>query len=75
MRVGNATIAQSDAAGAWPSLYAATAPGVHGGQNFGPGLLELRGHPKQVGRSAAAQDDDVAARLWTVSERLTGTSY
>ena len=75
MRVGNATIAQSDAAGAWPSLYAATAPGVHGGQYFGPGLLELRGHPKQVGRSAAAKDDAVAARLWTVSEELTGTSY
>ena len=75
MRVGNATIAQSDAAGAWPSLYAATAPGVHGGQYFGPGLLELRGHPKQVGRSAAAKDDAVAARLWTVSEQLTGTSY
>ena len=75
MRVGNATIAQSDAAGAWPSLYAATAPGVHGGQYFGPGLLELRGHPKQVGRSAAAKDDAVAARLWTVSAELTGTSY
>ena len=75
MRLGNATIAQSDAAGAWPSLYAATAPDVGGGEYFGPGLLELRGHPKQVGRSAAAKDDAVAARLWTVSAELTGTSY
>ena len=75
MRVGNATIAQSDAAGAWPSLYAATAPGVRGGQYFGPGWLELRGHPKPVGRSAAAKDNAVAARLWTVSAALTGTSY
>ncbi len=75
MRVGNATIAQSDAAGAWPTLYAATAEGVRGGQYFGPGLFELRGHPKQVGRSAAAQDDAAAARLWTVSAELTGTSY
>ena len=75
MRLGNATIAQSDAAGAWPSLYAATAPGVQGGQYFGPGVLELRGHPKQVGRSTAAKDDAVAARLWTVSAELTGTSY
>lgn len=75
MRVGNATIAQSDAAGAWPTLYAATAGGVRGGQYFGPGLFELRGHPKQVGRSAAAQDDAAAARLWTVSAELTGTSY
>ncbi len=75
MRLGNATIAQSDAAGAWPSLFAATAPGVCGGQYFGPGLFELRGHPKQVGRSAAAENDAVAARLWTMSEELTGTSY
>ncbi len=75
MRLGNATIAQSDAAGAWPSLYAGTAPDVRGGEYFGPGLLELRGHPKQVGRSAAAKDDAVAARLWTVSAELTGTSY
>lgn len=75
MRFGNATIAQSDAAGAWPSLFAATAPGVCGGQYFGPGLFELRGHPKQVGRSAAAENDAVAARLWTMSEELTGTSY
>lgn len=75
MRFGNATIAQSDAAGAWPSLFAATAPGVGGGQYFGPGLFELRGHPKQVGRSAAAENDAVAARLWTMSEELTGTSY
>ena len=75
MKVGNATIAQSDADGALPSLYAATAAGVTGGQYFGPALAELRGHPKVVGRSAAAQDAVVADRLWTVSEELTGTAY
>ncbi len=75
MRCGNATIAQSAAQGAWPSLYAATAPDVRGGEYFGPGLLELRGHPTRAGRSRAAQDDAVAARLWQVSEQLTGVPF
>ena len=30
------------------------------------------GHPKLVGRNAAAQNTEVARRLWEVSERLTG---
>ena len=75
MRLGNATIAQSDAQGAWPSLYAAAAPEARSGAYYGPALLELRGHPKEVGRSTAAQDGAVAARLWDVSQDLTGVVY
>lgn len=75
MRLGNATIAQSDAQGAWPSLYAAGAPEARSGAYYGPALLELRGHPKEVGRSAAAQDVVVAGGLWEASERLTGVRY
>ena len=75
MRVGNAVLAQSDAEGALPSLYAATMPDVRPGDYWGPALAELRGSPKRVGRSAAAQDDAVARRLWDVSESLTGVSY
>ena len=75
MKVGNATIAQSDAHGAWPSLYAAGSPDARSGAYYGPALLELRGHPKEVGRSAAAQDTSVAARLWDVSQELTGVRY
>lgn len=75
MRLGNATIAQSAAQGACPSLYAATAPDVRGGEYFGPNLLELRGHPTRAGRSRAAQDDAAAARLWEVSEQLTGVTF
>lgn len=75
MRLGNALIAQSDAAGAWPSLYAATMPDVRPGDYWGPALAEIRGTPKRVGRSAAAQDDAVARRLWEVSEKLTGVTY
>ena len=75
MKVGNAVIAQSDEAGARPSLYAATMPDVRGDDYFGPHLGELRGYPKRVGRSRAARDDTTARRLWQVSEELTGVSY
>ena len=75
MRVGNAVLAQSDAQGALPSLYAATMPDVLPGDYWGPALAELRGSPKRVGRSAAAQDDAAARRLWEVSESLTGVTY
>ena len=53
MAVGNAVVAQSDAQGAWPSLYAATMPDVRGDDYWGPSLFEVRGTPKRVGRSAA----------------------
>jgi NAD(P)-dependent dehydrogenase (short-subunit alcohol dehydrogenase family) len=75
MKLGNLLVAQSDAQGAWPSLYAATMPDVRPGDYWGPSLAEVRGVPKRVGRSAAAQDDAAAALLWDRSEELTGVSY
>ena len=75
MRLGNATLAQSDAQGAWPSLFAAGSPDARSGDYYGPSLFELRGHPQRVGRSAAARDAAVAGRLWDVSEQLTGVRY
>ena len=74
--VANSLFAQSAAMGALPTLYAATSPEVRGGDYIGPdGLGELWGTPAKVGRSAAASDASVAARLWEVSERLTGVHY
>ena len=76
MKVGNLIFAQSDAMGALPSLYAATAPGVEGDDYFGPdGLGEQRGHPKRVGRTGRAADGEDAKRLWEVSEELTGVTF
>ena len=75
LKVGNLVVAQSDADGAMPSLYAATMPDVRRGDYWGPAFAELRGEPKRVGRARSAQDDAAAARLWTESERLTGVSY
>jgi len=74
--LANRVFAQSDARGALPSLCAATDPDAQGGNYYGPnGLFQGRGLPKRVGTSAAARDDEVASRLWTVSEELTGVQY
>jgi NAD(P)-dependent dehydrogenase (short-subunit alcohol dehydrogenase family) len=75
MAFGNRLVGQSADMGALPTLYAATEPGLAGGSYVGPdGLGEMRGHPKLVGSSKAAQDQAVAGRLWTLSEQLTGVS-
>lgn len=67
---------QSAAMGALPTERASTDPDVAGGQYYGPdGLGEQRGHPKLVGCTQRARDEATAARLWSVSEELTGVHY
>ncbi len=74
--LGNSLFAQSAAMGALPTLYAAAAPDVRGGDYIGPdGIGEIWGHPKKIGCSASARDTAVAARLWDISEQLTKVSY
>lgn len=72
----NRAVAQSDAMGALPQLYAATMPDVRPNDYWGPDrLFEQRGHPKRVGRTKAASNADDARRLWAMSEELTGVTY
>jgi NAD(P)-dependent dehydrogenase (short-subunit alcohol dehydrogenase family) len=62
--------------GALPTLYAATADDASGGQYYGPdGLGEMRGYPRPVGSSPASRDLETAARLWQISEQLSGVTY
>lgn len=76
MKFFNRFMAQNTTMGALPTLYAATAPNIKGGQYFGPsGLMEMGGHPKRVGSNKRSRDPQVAARLWSVSEDLTQTVY
>ncbi len=76
MTFTNLIVAQSADMGALPSLYAATYPDLAGGSYVGPdGIGEFRGHPHVVSPSRSAQDEDVAARLWAVSEELTGVRF
>ncbi len=64
---------QDAAAGALPTLRAATDPGALGGQYFGPdGPGGTRGYPKVVPSSDQSHDTDLQRRLWAVSEELTG---
>jgi NAD(P)-dependent dehydrogenase (short-subunit alcohol dehydrogenase family) len=73
--LGNRLLAQDEDGGARPMLYAATAD-IPGNSFAGPdGFMEQRGAPTLVGRTAAAQDADVARRLWEVSEELTGVRF
>lgn len=76
VQIGNRILAQSAALGALPTLYAATAADVRGGDYFGPSSgFEMWGEPKRVRSTARARDEQVARRLWTVSEELTGVRY
>jgi NAD(P)-dependent dehydrogenase (short-subunit alcohol dehydrogenase family) len=76
VHAGTRLVSQSAEHGAWPTLYAATRPDVRGGEYFGPSrLFETRGRPTRVQPSRNALDHATAARLWAVSEELTGVRY
>jgi NAD(P)-dependent dehydrogenase (short-subunit alcohol dehydrogenase family) len=67
---------QSSAAGALPTLYAATSPLVVPGGYYGPtGFQELKGPPGIAVIKPQALDLNTAKRLWEVSEELTKTSF
>ena len=68
-------IGQSAAAGALPTLFAATAPVSPGGY-YGPqGWLEIKGPPGVAKIEPQALDLAAARRLWDVSAQLTGVTY
>lgn len=74
-RIGNALIAQPAALGALPSLYAATASDVRGGDYLGPsGPGEFRGYPRRVKPTELAQDLNLGDGLWKKSQQLTGVN-
>jgi NAD(P)-dependent dehydrogenase (short-subunit alcohol dehydrogenase family) len=76
MKLGNTLFAQSAEQGAWPTLYAATAPDVQGGEYIGPrGLRELFGAPTRVQARRAAHDAELARKLWAVSAERTGVRF
>ena len=73
---GNAIVAQSAAAGALPTLRAATDPGARSAEFYGPrGPLALWGAPVVEKPSASARDEATARRLWERSVELTGVEY
>jgi len=76
MGLANALFAQSAEDGALPQLFAATSAQAVGGCYYGPGgIAEMHGSPKIVQPTSAALRVEDWARLWQVSEDLTGVSY
>ena len=65
---------QSPEAGALPTLYAATdaTPGSYTGPQS---LRESRGKPGPARTSRLARDETLAAKLWSVSEDVTGVRF
>jgi NAD(P)-dependent dehydrogenase (short-subunit alcohol dehydrogenase family) len=67
---------QPAAQGALPTLYAATSPQATPGAYYGPDTFnETRGYPSLAKAPTQARDTAVAARLWEVSEQLTGVRF
>jgi NAD(P)-dependent dehydrogenase (short-subunit alcohol dehydrogenase family) len=67
---------QSAAEGARPILFAAVSPRAEPGAYYGPaGLGELRGPPARALIMPQARNATAVARLWDVSEKLTGISF
>ncbi len=72
----NKFFAQTIEMGALPTLRALVDETASGGDYFGPkGFMEMGGYPIKVNPSDLAKNEDIAAKLWSVSEHLTGVSY
>lgn len=62
--------------GALPTLFAATSPLARAGAYYGPdGMAEIRGFPTEAKAPRQALDAQASARLWDVSQALTGTAF
>ncbi|MFF4323444.1 oxidoreductase [Streptomyces sp. NPDC001568] len=71
-----AVVAQGKDRGAWSVVRAASDPDAQGGQYFGPsGPGSLRGLPAIEHAADHAYDPAAGARLWEVSEALTGVHW
>jgi len=69
-------MSHSAAAGALPTLLAATSAQAKAGGYYGPnGFYELKGPPAPAKIMPHAKDAVVAARLWDISAALTGVSF
>jgi NAD(P)-dependent dehydrogenase (short-subunit alcohol dehydrogenase family) len=69
-------VSQSAAEGALPTLFAATDPGVQGGDYFGPSRhLHMVGPPAPARLPRRARDERTAVALWTAAEGLTSVTW
>ena len=75
-RIAEPLFAQSAADGALPTLFATTAPEASGAALYGPnGWFEMKGPPHRCKLMPYAENPEIAARLWTISETLTRVEF
>ena len=68
-------LAQNSEMGSLPVLYAAVAA-IPGNSFAGPkDFIHMRGVPELIKSSKTAQNGELATRLWTASEQLTGVQF
>jgi NAD(P)-dependent dehydrogenase (short-subunit alcohol dehydrogenase family) len=69
-------LSHSAAAGALPTLYSATSPDARPAAYYGPdGFQEMKGAPSEARIYPQATDTAVGAKLWDISESLTGVRW
>jgi NAD(P)-dependent dehydrogenase (short-subunit alcohol dehydrogenase family) len=72
----NNYFAQNIKMGALPTLYAAVGEDVKGSDYYGPSRLrEMRGYSKKVESNKLSHNEEIAEKLWDVSEELTGVKF
>jgi len=69
-------ILHSNASAAKPSILAALSPDIKGGEYFGPtGFMEFKGKVGVAKRSEYSKREDIAVKLWQLSERMTNQPF
>lgn len=69
-------ITQTSAMGALPTLRAAVDPEVMGADFYGPGgRKEMKGYPVRVQAKGITYNPEDTAKLWRISEELTGVRF
>ena len=69
-------ITHSNKSAAQSSLYAALESNLNGGEYFGPqGIMDLKGPVGIAKRSGYSKNEEIAGRLWEVSEEMVGEKF
>ena len=68
-------LTQATDPGSLPTLRAAVDANARGGEYYGPKHFRMRGPAVLETPKEQALDTEVAAKLWTVSEKMSGISY
>ncbi len=75
-KVFTSSLSQDAYMGSLPGVRAAVDPDAQNGTYYGPdGFNEMKGNPVVVSSNKRSHDKDAQARLWTLSEQLTNSTF